>query len=84
MNKIKMICIKELFNGKRLWYKEGDFYDYDGLSVFFMFKIFDFNDGLALSDSMIMSREELYKHFMPYNEWLALQREEQIKSVLDD
>lgn len=23
-------------------------------------------------------------YFMPYNEWLALQREEQIKSVLDD
>lgn len=82
-----MICIKDLINEKDVWYKVGDFYDYDyeGPPVFLMYNIFDINNsGFGVFKSIIMNRGELYKHFMPYSEWLALQREEQIKKVLDD
>ena len=84
MDKIKMICIKDLTDERGLWYKVGDFYEYNGLPAFYMLKLFYNNDGLATLNSLSMSREGLLNYFISYNEWLALQREEQIKSFLDD
>jgi hypothetical protein len=84
MEKIKMICINDLIDKEGVWYKIGDFYEYQGLPSFVMFKVFDKDDGTTYLTSKAMRRENLYNYFMPYNEWLALQRENQIKSVIDD
>ena len=79
-----MICINDLVDKRGVWHKVGDFYEYEGLPAFLMLKYFYNDDGSASLASKAMSREGLLNYFMPYNEWLALQREEQIKSVLDD
>jgi hypothetical protein len=43
----------------------------------------ELNDISGL-DYMEISKEMLDNWFLSYNEWLALEREKQIKSILDD
>ena len=83
--KIKMICIKELFEydistDGVILYNPGDFYEYDGSPSFVMFNICEVSGTLYLK-SKNMDRKKLYEHFMSYNEWLALERERQIDSI---
>jgi hypothetical protein len=64
--------------------KIGDFYFVESIT-----SIHIFVNGWAFrineEEYEPKSRLKCYKHyFMPYNEWLALERERQIKTILDD
>ena len=79
-----MICINDLVNADGVWYNVGDFYEYEGLPSFLILKIFFNSDGSGSLRSMAMNRESLLNYFMVYTDWLALERQKQIDSVIND
>jgi hypothetical protein len=74
---IKVICIKE-----RKHLKLGSVYEAEPTSIVAQNNIKLFGYKLILGASWTYAVSDEY--LMPYNEWLALEREKQIKSIIDE
>ena len=77
---IKLICIKEPVGVRISPIKLGDIY-------YSIYEVTSKGDLLyCITNETGTSRKQYWsKNFlMPYDEWLAIEREKQIKSILDD
>jgi hypothetical protein len=86
----KLRCIRTDYIDSNNHYAEltikiGDFYSVESVNYAFNYIIVN---GWAFGideEEPKMGNLRYYKHyFMTYNEWLALERERQIKTILDD